>query len=178
MLFCGSWDHVKGVTYLVDAWTIIADGGCRIPLTVLGPGLPAGDVMQAFPERVRPFVTVVDRVAEPRVVEEYRRHDVLVFPSTYEGFGLVLLEALSQGLPVIATPAGCANDLVVDGVTGLRVPARDGRAIADAVRTLMRDAGLRARLGTAGSAAVRAMTWRDTAVKTVDVYQRALSALA
>ena len=178
VLFCGSWDHVKGVTYLVDAWTIIADGGCRIPLTVLGPGLPAGDVMQAFPERVRPFVTVVDRVAEQRVVEEYRRHDALVFPSTYEGFGLVLLEALSQGLPVIATPAGCANDLVVDGVTGLRVPARDGRAMADAVRTLMREPGLRARLGTAGSAAVRAMTWRDTAVKTVDVYQRARSALA
>ena len=177
VLFCGPWDHVKGASYLVDAWAALVEGGCRVPLTVLGPGRPANDVLHAFPERLRSLVTVVDRATEERVIEEYRRHDALVFPSTFEGFGLVVLEALSQGLPVIATPAGCAADLVVDGVTGLRVPARDGRALAAAVRTLMTDSRLRARLGRAGAAAVRAMTWRNTAAKTADVYRHALSEL-
>ena len=50
---------------------------------------------------------------------EYRRHDALLWTSSYEGFGLVLLEAMSQRLPVIATPAGCAATLVRDGQTGI-----------------------------------------------------------
>ena len=85
------------------------------------------------------------------MVEEYRRHDALVSTSTYEGFGLVVLEALSQGLAVIATPVGCAADLVADGVTGIRVPPRDPQAIVGAVRTVMADSALRDRLGAAGA---------------------------
>lgn len=174
-LFCGSWDLVKGVTYLVDAWTRLHDRGARIPLTVLGPGRASDQVVSSFPERVQPSVRVIERVAEDVVVDEYRRHDVLVCPSTYEGFGLVVLEAMSQGLPVVATPVGCAATLVNDGVTGLRVPSRDGGAIADAVSRLMGDESLRARLGAAGADAVRDMTWRATATRTVDVYRRALA---
>ena len=173
-LFCGAWDHVKGVRYLVDAWTRLHDAGDRIPLTVLGPGLPAPHVLESFPERVRPLVTVIDRVSEDRVVEEYRRHDLLVFPSTYEGFGLVVIEAMSQGLPVVATPVGCAAELVLDGVTGARVYPRDGAAIANAVRRLMGDQASRELLGAGAAEAVRGMTWRRTAERTLDVYARAL----
>lgn len=175
VLFCGAWDHVKGVSYLVDAWTTLHDSGNQVPLTILGPGLSSAQVLEAFPERVRRQVTVIARVPEERVVEEYRRHDVLVLPSTYEGFGLVVLEALSQGLPVIATPVGCAAELVVPAVTGLHVPLRQGAAIADAVRQLMSDRTLRERLGSSAAAAVRKMTWRATAERTVAVYQRALA---
>ena len=174
-LFCGTWDHVKGVSYLVDAWRLLHEMGQQIPLTVLGPSVPALQVLEAFPEAVRPLVTVIDRVAEDRVIEEYRRHDLLVFSSTYEGFGLVVLEAMSQGLPVVATPVGCASQLVNDGVNGLRVPARNPSAIAASVRALMDDASLRRRLGRAAADAVRPMTWRATAQQTVAVYRRALA---
>jgi glycosyltransferase involved in cell wall biosynthesis len=174
-LFCGTWDHVKGVSYLVEAWQVLLEAGHRIPLTVLGPSVPASRVRESFPEGVRPLVTVIDRVPEERVIDEYRRHALLVFPSTYEGFGLVVLEAMSQGLAVVATPAGCAAQLVVDGVNGLRVPARDPGAIASAVRALMDDEALRRRLGRAAAGAVRAMTWRATACQTIAVYRRALA---
>ena len=173
-LFCGTWDHVKGVSDLVAAWTLLQENGQAIPLTILGPSVPASRVLEAFPPPVRPFVTVVDRVPEARVIDEYRRHDMLVFPSTYEGFGLVVLEAMSQGLAVVATPAGCAAQLVIDKVSGLRVPPRNPSAIAAAVRTLSADATLRARLGVAAAAAVKTMTWRATAEQTVAVYQAAL----
>lgn len=175
VLFCGTWDHVKGVSYLVEAWSRLHANGSRIPLTVLGPGVPANCVQQSFPVHLRSLVTVIERVPETRVIEEYRRHDALVFPSTYEGFGLVVLEAMSQGLPVIATPVGCAAALVLDEQTGLRVPLRDSAALADAVRRLMNDSMLRARLGRAGAHRVRTMTWRATAETTVDVYRRALA---
>ena len=173
-LFCGTWDHVKGVSYLVDAWTRLHDAGDVIPLTVLGPGLPFAQVLDSFPARVRPSVTVIDRLPEEGVIAEYRRHDLLVFPSTYEGFGLAVLEAMSQAMPVVATPVGCAGELVVDDVTGVCVPPRDAVAIANAVRRLMSDAALRERLGAAAAAAVSGMTWRCTAERTLAVYTCAL----
>jgi glycosyltransferase involved in cell wall biosynthesis len=175
-LFCGSWDFTKGITYLAAAFSTLADEGRPIPLTVLGPGVPAGLVLSAFGEAARPHVTVIDRVSEEQVVEEYRRHDVLVFPSTYEGFGLVVLEAMSQGLPVIATPAGCAPDLVTSGETGVMVPFRNSRALADAVTRVMSSPEERARFGIAAAARVSAMSWKQTAERTVDVYGKALAA--
>jgi glycosyltransferase involved in cell wall biosynthesis len=96
-----------------------------------------------------------------------------VFPSTYEGFGLVVLEAMSQGLPVIATPVGCAPELVRDGETGMIVPARSSRALADAVTRIMSCAAERARLGANSAAEVSAMSWKRTAARTLDAYARA-----
>ena len=136
-LFCGAWDRVKGTPYLVGAFQRLAEQDRPVPLTILGCGIPPADVLASLPEVLRPHVTIVDRVSEEEVVAQYRRHDLLVFPSTYEGFGLVVLEAMSQGLPVIATPVGCVPDLVRDGDTGVIVPLRDSAALAEAVTRLM-----------------------------------------
>jgi glycosyltransferase involved in cell wall biosynthesis len=116
-------------------------------------------------------------VPEERVVDEYRRHDVLVFPSTYEGFGLVVLEAMSQGLPVIATPAGCAPELVRAGETGMIVPPRDGVALARAVSRMMESPAERARFGENSARLVSAMSWTRTAERTIEVYASALASL-
>lgn len=175
MLFCGAWDHVKGTPYLVDAFNCLAAEGRPVRLTVLGPGVAAGLVFEPFSAAARPFITVVDRVAEARVIAEYRRHDVLVFPSTYEGFGLVALEAMSQGLPVIATAVGCIPDLLRHQENGLLVPSRDSTALAAAIRRLADAPEERARFGAAAAAAVARMSWRRTAEQTVDVYRRALA---
>lgn len=175
MLFCGAWDLVKGTPYLVRAFDALAAAGRPVRLTVLGPGLPSERVLAAFSDRSRPFVTVIDRVAETRVMAEYRRHDALLFPSTYEGFGLVALEAMSQGLPVIATPVGCIPDLVRDQENGLIVPCRDSAALAAAIRRLADAPADRARMGAAATAAVAGMSWRRTAERTVEVYRRALA---
>jgi len=173
-LFCGAWDRVKGTTYLVSAFQRLAEQGRPVPLTILGCGIPAADVRAALPEVLRPHVTIVDRVSEEEVVAQYRRHDLLVFPSTYEGFGLVVLEAMSQGLPVVATPVGCVPDLVRDGETGVIVPLRDSTALAEAVTRLMESSSNRARLGAAAAAAVAPMSWRVTAARTIEVYVKAM----
>lgn len=177
-LFCGAWDHVKGVAYLARAFDDLAARGCPVPLTVLGPGVPAEAVLAMFAVRTQPHVTVIDRVPEADVIAAYRRHGILVFPSTYEGFGLVALEAMSQGLAVVATPVGCVPDLIQDGVTGLVVPPRDARALAAAVARLAADGEGRRRIGAAAAAAVSGLTWKRTAAETVSVYRRALGAAA
>ena len=97
-----------------------------------------------------------------------------MFPSTYEGFGLVVLEAMSQGLPVIATPVGCVPDLVRDGETGVIVPLRDSKGLAGAVTRLMASPSSRARLGANAVASVASMSWGCTAERTIEVYMKAI----
>ena len=174
LLFCGTWDHMKGIAYLVAAMERLHADGRRLPLTVLGPGVPASTVMAAFPEAVRPLVRVRPRAPEDEVIRLYRSHDLLLWTSTYEGFGLVLLEAMSQELTVVTTPVGCAPALVRDGENGVLVPPRDPAAIAAAVERLMDDEPLRRQMGAAAARSVASMTWRATAEHTIGVYRRAI----
>jgi glycosyltransferase involved in cell wall biosynthesis len=176
VLFCGSWDTVKGVDYLVAAMDRLAVRGDPPRLTVLGPGLPESAVLAAFPERVRPFVTVVPRAAEEVVMEHYRRHDLLVMSSTYEGFGMVMVEAMSQRLPVVATDVGGAPSLLAAG-RGILIPPRQPEAIAAAIRRLLDDAGLRRRMASLAFDHVQAMSWTATAQRTLASYEAALSSL-
>ena len=88
LLFCGSWDHVKGRHYLVQAFEQLHASDPRAPLTVLGPGVPAEMVLAAFPARVRP-ARARRSIAGPRMSSSAptASHDVLLWPSTYEGSG-------------------------------------------------------------------------------------------
>jgi glycosyltransferase involved in cell wall biosynthesis len=174
ILFCGSWAAVKGVSYLVDAFTRIHAARRAARLTVLGPGVAAADVLAAFPAGVRGAVRVVPRAPEDEVMRAYRTHDLLVVSSVFEGFGMVLVEAMSQGLPPVSTPVGCAPAVVREGRTGLLVPARDAGAMADAVVRLLDDSALRRRLGAAAREAVRGMTWTAAARRTVAAYEAAI----
>ena len=76
--------------------------------------------------------------------------DVLCLPSSVEGLPLVVLEAMAQGKPVVATAVGGTPELVVDGETGLLVPPGDAGALADALEEILRDPELARRLGEAG----------------------------
>lgn len=76
--------------------------------------------------------------------------DVMVHPTTAEGFGLVLLEAMIQSTPVVATRVGALAEIVVEGETGLLVPARDSAALGSAISTLLADSEGAAAMGRAG----------------------------
>lgn len=173
VLFCGSWDNVKGAPYLAHALALLAAEGAAPRLTILGPGLPEDAVLASFPAEARPFVRVVARAPEEEVMRHYRAHDVLVACSTYEGFGMVVVEAMSQRLPVVATPVGCATMVIRDGDNGLLVPPRDPVALAAALRRVMGDAGLRRAMGDRAAETVRPLTWRATAERTLEVYREA-----
>jgi len=62
ILFCGSWDHMKGVHYLVEAFGRLHASGTRVPMTILGPGHTADTVLGAFPAELRSFVTVIAKL--------------------------------------------------------------------------------------------------------------------
>ena len=85
----------------------------------------------------------------------YARADVFAMPSAGEGFGLVFLEAMAFGKPVVAAACGGALDLIHDGENGLLVPPRDATALIAAMRRLLRDQVLRAALGKKGALVAR-----------------------
>jgi glycosyltransferase involved in cell wall biosynthesis len=173
ILFCGSWAAVKGVTYLASAFSTMVASGARTNLTILGGSVDEETIYSAFAPPARPFVSVSGRVSEAEVMAAYRAHDVLVWPSTYEGFGMVVIEAMSQRLPVVATPVGCARTLIDHQHTGLRVPARDPEALAAALTRVIGDSSLRTRLADAAFDVVHDMTWTRTARTTLAVYEKA-----
>jgi UDP-glucose:(heptosyl)LPS alpha-1,3-glucosyltransferase len=97
--------------------------------------------------------------------------DALVFPSTYEAFPLVVLEAAAAGLPILATPVNGVRELLADGVSGL-VIERDPGSIAAGLRTLAADPALAARMGAAAREAALGYSWERMVSAHHDLYQR------
>jgi len=173
ILFCGTWTGMKGVDYLAPAFTSLIDRGFQTNLTILGGAVPEATIRSAFPPHVHRFLTIIDRVPEDQVISNYRCHDVLAFSSTYEGFGMVLLEAMSQRLPVVATPVGCGRTLVRDGETGLLVPPRDSEALADALGHVLTNEKLSRQLASNGFHAVQNLDWAKITQQTLELYNSA-----
>ena len=106
-----------------------------------------------------------------------RSADVVVCTPWYEPFGIVPLEAMACGVPVVGSAVGGLLDSVVDGRTGILVPPRDPVAIARAVRSLLDSPEQRAAYGRAGRERVLAhYTWDRVAASTAQIYARVMAA--
>lgn len=129
VLFVGSIGQRKGISYLLRAMEMLRG---RATLTLIGR------CTHSSPELLAQLSTHTWTPSMPhsQVLEAMRQHDVLVLPTLFEGRALVVLEALAQGLPVITTLHSGAEDVVVDGVSGLMVPIRSADRIAAALTQL------------------------------------------
>jgi glycosyltransferase involved in cell wall biosynthesis len=113
-------------------------------------------------------VELLGGVERERVPALIRSSDVVVCCPWYEPFGIVAVEAMACGVPVVASDVGGLGETVVDGVTGLHVPARAPHRIAAALATLLASAGFRRRLGEAGVRRAQRYGWRRVAGETYD----------
>jgi glycosyltransferase involved in cell wall biosynthesis len=113
----------------------------------------------------------LDRNAVPCLL---RSADLAVCVPWYEPFGIVPVEAMSCGVPVVASHVGGLSDTVVDGVTGVHVPPRQPRHLARILRELLADQARRAAMGQAGRArAMERYQWKRVAEDTVSAYEAA-----
>jgi glycosyltransferase involved in cell wall biosynthesis len=115
------------------------------------------------------FRGAVDRADVPALL---RSADVVACCPWYEPFGIVAVEAMACGRPVVASAVGGLAESVVDGRTGLLVPPRQPNRIADALDRLLRDDGLRTRLGRAGARRSRRYGWDAIAAETLAVAEQ------
>ena len=127
-LSVGSFTLHKGSHHLLTAWRKL-DPGKRAVLQIAGRvDLPANS-FAGLGESVQRL----EYVPRTKIMEIYREADVLVFPSLCDGFGMVVTEALSQGLPVITTPSAGASELILSKSNGLIVPSRNSEELATAL---------------------------------------------
>jgi glycosyltransferase involved in cell wall biosynthesis len=149
--FVGRFEARKGLHELVQAWPAVAAAVPAAHLVLVGRGALEGDLRARLGDdaRVR-FAGYASDVA-PLL----RSFHVLVMPSHWEGFGLVAVEGMAAGLPVIAGNASSLRELVREGVTGRLVDARDAPALARAMIELGRSDELRRAMGAAGQETAR-----------------------
>lgn len=146
----------KRIGAVVEALGDLHERGIAFHYVVVGggPGRVALE-KQVATRGIADHVAFVGSLGDPDVHRLLAGCDVFVMPSTQEGFGLVFLEAMWYGKPVIAAAAGGAPEVVVDGVTGLLVAPDDPSQLTATLATMVSDADLRARLGRAGARRVR-----------------------
>ena len=168
VLFVGSLGQRKGLSYLFNA--------CRrlngsIQLTVIGSRPP---IACAALDRELAAVRWIASCPHSEVLAEMAAHDVFVFPSLFEGFGLVLLEAMAMGLPIITTPHTAGPDLIEEGKEGFIVPIRDAVAIAEKLDLLATDEARREEMSRCARLRAREFTWADYGAKLGTCVARAL----
>ncbi len=131
VLFVGSLGQRKGTSYLLSA---IEKLGEHATLTLLGtkPMAHCAPLEKALQKH-----RWLPSLPHAEVLREMRAHDVLVFPSLFEGFGLVITEALSQGIPVITTANTSGPDLLTEGEDGYIIPIRDEISIVERLTFLL-----------------------------------------
>jgi glycosyltransferase involved in cell wall biosynthesis len=143
-----------------------------VQLVLAGSSGPYEGELRELAERLGVSVTFVGWVGAGELEALYARADVFVLPSLQEGFGLPVLEAMGRGVPV-----ACSNSSSLPEVAGdaaLLFDPREPSQIADALRRVLGDGGLAARLRAAGLERAREFTWERTARLTVESYERAL----
>lgn len=162
-LFVGSLGQRKGLGYVLKAIEAVGSG---VTLTLIGRKTSENCVPLNEAVKRHRWVT---SVPHSEVLREMSEHDVLLFPSLFEGFGLVVLEAMSQGLPVITTSNSGGLDIVTDGVDGFGVPIRSAGAIAEKLELLAADRPRLAAMRAAAIETARRCSWENYERRLVEV---------
>lgn len=144
--FVGAFENRKGIADFAEAWKLVAPQVPNAHAVIAGAGGRETDFRAALADAPR----VHWLGFRNDTANVMRALDVFVLPSHFEGFGLVLAEAMAAGVASVAYAVSNLPELVRDGETGVLVPARDPALLAEAIVRLCRSAELRARLGPAG----------------------------
>lgn len=152
VLFVGGLSQRKGLSYLFDAANLLNG---KIELTIIGSRVAKCPPLDAALQQYR----YIPSLPHHEILKEMDQHDVFVFPSLFEGFGLVILEAMARGIPVITTQHTAGPDVITDGEDGYIVPIRSAQAIAEKLEMLADDRDLLDRLKTAALMKAREFSW-------------------
>lgn len=130
---------------------------------------------RTLPAPIRDGIQLLGPVTDEELLELYRASDCFVQPSTKEGWGLAVMEAMASGVPVIASTIPVFREYLTDGVNALLVDPENAAALAERMGRLCTDEELRHRLVSQGRESVRRYTWRAAAQRHLELYREILS---
>lgn len=150
LLVLANLSERKGIGTVLRACRLLKLQGFRFRVTIGGGGDVEGYRAMAESLGVAEEVSFLGWVSREQAHDYIRSHDMLLLPSTHEGLPMVILEALSAGLPVVTTPVGSIPEVLTDGETARIIPVNDADALAQAVTDLAQHPALYTRLSEEG----------------------------
>lgn len=188
ILFVGRIEPLKGIDKLIQAISIIQKNGelrcCPHNLVIIGgePNAKPEDMnaemarLQDMVEDlgIENFVIFLGKQDQQMLPYYYSAVEVVVMPSHYESFGMVALEAMACGTPVVASQVGGLAFLVRDGETGFVVPGNDVEMLAKRLIELIKDKELRNKLGNKSAEYAQLYAWENISEKMIEVYNQVL----
>ena len=179
ILFVGRLEKRKGLGDLLRAYRSIVDRVPKSRLIIVGDGPLRGRVESYISRHRLPNVVMAGYVPESVKPRFYDSADIFCAPATgAESFGIVLLEALASGLPVIATEVPGYMSVLEPGLDSITVQPKNWRELAASLVILARDPALRARMAAYAMQKARRSSWDSVATEVVEVYNEARKALA
>ena len=172
ILFVGSWNQRKGLSYLASSIKVLQAKGLNIELTLTGRGIIDKNLVEQYDLK---NVHYHLNVPLKELILNYHQADVFVFPSLCEGFGLVILEAMSCGVPVITTENTAGSDILTEGVDGFIVPIHNIEILAQRLEYLYYHPEENIKMGKNAAETARQFTWekfRKGIVTTVDEFEK------
>ncbi len=174
LLFVGRLERRKGLEPLVRAFTRLKTDRPELRLLVVGDGPERQRCASLLPNGLRSDVTFLGRVSAEDLPRYYATCDLAVFPALGgESFGIVLLEAMAAGAPLVASDLPGYRSVASDGRQGRLVPPGDPAALATAIGALLDNPALRRAMADDGRATVAAYDWAHVAAQVADAYEDA-----
>ena len=172
LLFVGRLDPRKGLPFAMRAFVKLADRYPDLSLIVVGDG-PQRDAIREVPARLRERVQMKGKVSYEALPTYHRASDIFVSPATgAESFGIVLVEAMAAGLPVVASNIPGYRDVARDGKESVLVAPSNADALAEGIAHLLDHPAEGARLGANGALRAQAYAWENIIDELELVYER------
>jgi glycosyltransferase involved in cell wall biosynthesis len=176
IFYVGMLEKRKGVDILIRAISIIKKEIPDAHLFIAGIGEEEINLKNLVKELdIEDNVKFLGFISEEEKYSYYKSTDLCVFPSRFEWFGIILLEAMACGKPIVASNVGGIPYVVEDGKTGLLFESENVDDLAEKIITLLKDKELRDKMGKAGKGRVKEFTWEKVAERTVEVYKEIMN---
>jgi len=184
LLFVGRIEPLKGIRTLLKAFCYLQEKGGvekNLCLVVIGGDLEEHDGKESKDMHLlnqlrdeyglKDMVTFLGKKSQDSLPYYYSAAEMVIMPSHYESFGMLALEAMACGTPVIASLVGGLIHLVEDGVTGYHIPVDDPIALSERISGLLQDKALRYRMGHDAFAFAKKFDWEDITERMIQLYR-------
>jgi len=172
ILSVGPLIPLKGHRFTIEAMEKIVKIFPNCGLVIVGEGEEKNNlIIQVEKARLQHFIDFYDILPHDQLLRLMASSIIFVLPSWAEGLGMVYLEAMALGIPVIGCKGQGIEDIISHGETGLLVKPKDSEELSNLILMLLKDEGLRVRIGQAGQQTVlKNYRWEDNATKHIQLY--------
>ncbi|MFN2112037.1 MAG: glycosyltransferase [Anaerolineales bacterium] len=188
LLFVGRIEPLKGIKTLLKSLAILRQNGQageKLCLAIIGGDLEEDQTQESQEMKLlrelreeyhlEDMVTFLGKRSQDSLPYYYSAAEMVIMPSHYESFGMVALESMACGTPVIASMVGGLIHLVEDGVTGYHAPVEDPVALSQRIASLLDDKALRYRMGHDAFAFAKKYSWENISARIVELYQELIA---